>query len=706
MAPHRIECEKCGAPGTPEKAECAKCRGRVVRVCGECKFKVSLAKRFCDTCGARLDGVAQKSVDVSNVPRPAKGPENFVFESLAESAANELEDHERNKAGSPAPQARAPKPSEPEPPPPPPPQRESRAEPLFRIPTLPPRPGPAHPGAPLEAPPPDESSRRPETARPERRAPEPPPPPPPPPPKKEPREAEKGFNQVSGFQLEPQAPAAPPPPKRDLGLPHTVVGRVVRPPSESGKPPAGTSRPGRESERKAPPPSEETKTPALARPAQRPPQEAPAPPPPPPPRQAPPPPAPAKPKPKSPPPDQGAPKAPPLTRAAQRVASGLAAKLSTAAALALLVTGVAVWAARHKRLGRPEVQVPITARRYLTALKASEFSAAYEMLTEASRRACALDEFEKARGSADWDFSDVAFVAVDRDLAFVRYKLSVEGRQPEEDLLVFKKEGRDWRRPFVWSLLRDVEDAFDRGDPARALERARAALAVNPRDPMSQAYVCEALYYLRDSGRGAEIEKECRAALELSERYPSPLSLNSVNLYHIRAILGDTFKNSLRRYREAAEQYNALLMFPKISPGDQCELLLGRAECALALQDFQGATQDFTRAAGLCEKPADLDYAKRAASVYSGASLKEAIELAQQHPLDEAGQSALEWRRAERAEMTLQWKAQGRGPLPPEDWHAQHLEGPRYRVDVRAGAAVLFSARVDLWTKVVQVETR
>jgi hypothetical protein len=147
-------------------------------------------------------------------------------------------------------------------------------------------------------------------------------------------------------------------------------------------------------------------------------------------------------------------------------------------------------------------------------------------------------------------------------------------------------------------------------------------------------------------------------------------------------------------------------MFPKISAVDQCEFLLGRAECGLALQDYPAAVQDFSRASGLCETPSDLDYAKRAFAVYSGGAGPSAIELAQQHQLESGGQTLLEWRKTARAEMTLQWKAQGRGPLPPEDWHAQHLGGSQYRVDVRAGAAVLLSARVDLSTKLVQVETQ
>ncbi|MBI5202275.1 MAG: nuclear transport factor 2 family protein [Elusimicrobia bacterium] len=637
-----IQCEKCGAPGTPERVECAKCKGRVVRVCGDCGLANSLAKKYCDNGCGRIDGPSTPKKEAAAPPpppppkaEPAKAPpaaEKFVFETLAESAANELEEHERKKAAAP-----------------------------LKLPDLP---------RPVE--------KKPEPAA-------PPPPPPPPPPMEAPASIPPvGLNPppsslkpVEGLKLDTPAEAKPAR-KTDLGLPHTVIGRAVPKAPEAKAP-----------EKK--PPVREPEPPKRAS------SPAAAPPPPPAP----------KPKP-SPAPSggiDGVRKVEKLTQSKAHVGSQTAAKVSTALALVLLLSGGALWLARRRHMQKSEVQLPITARRYLTAMKSGDFTAAYGMLSEASKRSATIEELKNAREGMSWDFSDVALASVDGDLAFVRYRLKIDAREPEENTLVFKQEGGAWRRAFSWNLLRNAEAALDRGDGQQALAAAQAALAVNARDPLAQVYVCEAYYALRNPSFASQLEKECRAALEVPAGLPPALAPEPAALNHVRAVLGDTFKNVLRRYRDAMDQYNAVLTFGKATPTEQCELLLGRAECSLALQDAPNAVQDFTKAMGVCDKPADADYARRSAAVYSGNAQKEAIELAQQHHV-EGGQTVAEWRKEERARLTKEWKQAGRGPVPAEDWQAQHLGGSQYRVDVRAGSAVLFSARVDLWTKVVVVETR
>lgn len=628
-----IECEKCHAPGTPDRNQCVQCGGRVVRVCGSCGLKNSLAKRFCDSCGSRLDAQAQKPPAAAAPPPPpppkasspkAPPPDVFVFESLAESAANELEEKQRQKAA----QAKAPGAKRPEP----------------KAPDAKAPPEPVKPPEPVRPPEPE---------------------------KPKPAPAAPGLNALDLKLDMPRTskPASPPP---SLGLPHTVIGRVGAPPPQPKKPSGG--EPGR-----APPPPE--------------PPSAKAPPP-------------AEPRPKaepppSPPPARRVEAIPSITRAVSQAG----AKLSTAAAVVLLLVGAGLWYSRKRHLGRPEVQVPATARKYLNAVKAGDLQGAYGMLSEASRRYCPLSVFKTIRDNASWEFSDVSTLALEGDLAFVRYRLRVGGRDAEEDHLVFVREGGAWRRAFAWSLLRDAEDYLDRGLPSEALNVARQAREVNPRDPVAQGYACEALYYLKDPKRGDEVVRECRIALELAEKYPSALSLTPASLYHVRAILGDTFKNTLRRYEEAIDQYTALLLFPRVLPPDQCEVLLGRTECWLALRKYDNAVKDAGTATRLCERPGDLEYARRTAAIFGGGAQKEAIELAQNHRLEAGGQTLFEWRKQARADLTKQWKAQGRGTPPAEDWHAQHLGGAQYRVDVRAGSTVLFSARVDLLERTVQAET-
>ena len=107
----------------------------------------------------------------------------------------------------------------------------------------------------------------------------------------------------------------------------------------------------------------------------------------------------------------------------------------------------------------------------------------------------------------------------------------------------------------------------------------------------------------------AETERECSAALQLSQIYPSKLSLKS--LYHLHAILGDTYKNALRKYPEAVAQYDVLLAFPDLAPADQCDLLLARADTRIAMGQNTEAAADLQTAAGVCTKPEDLGYIRK-----------------------------------------------------------------------------------------------
>jgi hypothetical protein len=129
---------------------------------------------------------------------------------------------------------------------------------------------------------------------------------------------------------------------------------------------------------------------------------------------------------------------------------------------------------------------------------------------------------------------------------------------------------------------------------------------IDPRDPMARGYLCEAVFYRKVA---VETERECSFALQLSKVYPSKLSLKS--LYHLHAILGDTYKNALRKYPEAVAEYDALLAFPDLAPADQCDLLLARADTRIAMAAGSEAAADLKAAAGACVKPADLDYIRK-----------------------------------------------------------------------------------------------
>ena len=69
-----IQCAKCSKAANDADAKCTQCGGNLVRVCGDCQFKNSLAKRFCDRCGSRLrpDTIISKKAPNVRGGRPAE----------------------------------------------------------------------------------------------------------------------------------------------------------------------------------------------------------------------------------------------------------------------------------------------------------------------------------------------------------------------------------------------------------------------------------------------------------------------------------------------------------------------------------------------------------------------------------------------------------------------------------------------------------
>ena len=247
---------------------------------------------------------------------------------------------------------------------------------------------------------------------------------------------------------------------------------------------------------------------------------------------------------------------------------------------------------------RPEYVVPRRAAKYLNHLRNGEFASAYHMLSQEAQKHVSVDEFSTMRDSTPWSWSDIKVIRSEPGAVVVKYTLSLAGQPPREDLLQFVKEDGLWVRPYNWTLLQKAENALERNDPDLAGLLAKAAVDVNPRDPMARAYLCEAVFYKRVP---ADTARECELALKLHDAYPSKLSTKS--LYHIHALLGDTYKNALRRYPEALREYNTLLSFPELTAADRCRLLTARAETLTAMGRAAEAAADQQSAQLLCREP-------------------------------------------------------------------------------------------------------
>lgn len=270
----------------------------------------------------------------------------------------------------------------------------------------------------------------------------------------------------------------------------------------------------------------------------------------------------------------------------------------------MLATGLAIWHWYESR--KPENLVPRLAARYLESLRLGDYEAAYAMFSEAARKNVTLEELRASRDATQWTWGGLDIRHQEPGAVLLSYDLNVAGSQTRTDHLLFVQEGDRWVRPYNWTLMKKVEEAFEKGSPDIGLLLAQAAAVVNPRDPMARGYLCEAAYYRKAP---AETVKQCLDALRLAQVYPSNLSLKS--LYHLHAILADTYKNALKQPADALDQYALMLSFPDISPADQCEILLARSEAYYQLGRPGESAADLDRAEQLCVKRADHEYIAR-----------------------------------------------------------------------------------------------
>ncbi len=272
-----------------------------------------------------------------------------------------------------------------------------------------------------------------------------------------------------------------------------------------------------------------------------------------------------------------------------------------AGTLAGLAALIAIWYYTENQ--KPDVVTKRVATEYLDALRTRDFNAAYAMFSTSAQKYCTLDEFKNSRDTTTWTWSNLRVEHTEPGAVLLAYDLKVDGAEPRVDRVLFVEENKKWVRPYSWVLMRKVEEAFDKGNADMGLLLAQAAAVVNPRDPMARGYLCEAAYYRKAP---VETEKQCVTAIELARVYPSNLSLKS--LYHLHAILADTYKNALRQPDKALDQFAQMLAFPNISPADQCEILLARAEAYTLLSRPGEALADLDRGAQMCVKPGDQAY--------------------------------------------------------------------------------------------------
>ncbi|HAZ07045.1 MAG TPA: hypothetical protein DCZ01_00670 [Elusimicrobia bacterium] len=254
---------------------------------------------------------------------------------------------------------------------------------------------------------------------------------------------------------------------------------------------------------------------------------------------------------------------------------------------------------------RPEIMARKRASEYLDALRAHDYARAYGMFSELTRKNCTEAEFRASRDEIPWTWSNLRIVHQEPYAILLAYDLQAQEAPSRTDHLLFTLEGKNWVRPYNLTLLRKVEESFNRNDADQGFHLAHVATAINPRDPMAWGYLCEAAY--RKTATSAEMR--CLRAIELAHVYPSTLTLKS--LYHLHAILADIYHHSLNKPQQALEQFAQMLSFPDISPADQCQILLARSQSYTALSRPGESLADLERASQLCTQPNDLSSIQR-----------------------------------------------------------------------------------------------
>ena len=282
----------------------------------------------------------------------------------------------------------------------------------------------------------------------------------------------------------------------------------------------------------------------------------------------------------------------------QRWISLLRICLNTAAATAgVTISLLAIWHWSESR--KPTVMVPLTAARHLEALRSKDFDSAYALFSDAAKKYCALEELKAAHGGSAWTWSNLRIERIEDNAVLFTYELKNEGAPAREDHLLFILENKRWVRPYNSFLIRKAENAFSSVNTDAGHSLAQTAAAIDPRDPVARGRLCAATYPQKSPG---ETVTQCEAAINLARLYPSSLTLKS--LYRLHEILADTYKSTLQLPDQAIDHFAQMLAFPAISPADQCEILMARAEAYATISRPGEALADLERSAQLCMRPA------------------------------------------------------------------------------------------------------
>ncbi|MGC9070781.1 MAG: hypothetical protein ACP5IO_05675 [Elusimicrobiales bacterium] len=339
-----------------------------------------------------------------------------------------------------------------------------------------------------------------------------------------------------------------------------------------------------------------------------------------------------------------------------------------------------------------------TAKKYLSALRDAEYDKAYEYLSQNSKSIVSFSDYVKTLEDfyskiGKWDFKDVEIYYFTPHQSVVKYKLIEKGIE-KDDYLNFVNEYGKWKRPFVYNLFEEIDDALSKNDFPKALFLSQRLYLIDPLDPRANGYLCWSEYLMRLYDKSME---SCKKVIEISNIYP-------IKYYSDNELFWYTFNyaDSLRfsgKIEQSVEVYDMLIRDPQAESSDKCTVYLARSDSYVALKNYEKAYDDIKKSVEICSDGSiEKNQATRRLKILDGGMCEEAVMFAKKFRYQ-----------GSTVEDFIKKMAEDMGVKKYKlDYSCQHSNGSLYKITARVVSGKktfkVYNITVDLWERNASVE--
>ncbi|MEW6041011.1 MAG: zinc ribbon domain-containing protein [Elusimicrobiota bacterium] len=389
--------------------------------------------------------------------------------------------------------------------------------------------------------------------------------------------------------------------------------------------------------------------------------------------------------------------------------SGISLNIWINSALAFMLVGM-VYILISPQI--PKYHLLLRVKRYLNELSKGNYARAYETLSINSKSSITLEEYIKFNKdyyahAPSWEFRKLKIFLLEKNAALIKYELK-EGTSPwKEDYISFVKEHGKWVRSYIFNLFEPIEQAIEKQDYAHALYLAQKLNLTDPVDPRTWGYLCWTEY---TTGLYDKAVESCKKAIESSRLYP--VGFTSETIFWFQFHIADSLRAS-GRFQDSIKEYDNLLMYPGLPPGNACQILMNRSDAFVRMKDYVKAVDNVLKAHDVCPDEFQ-DEVSLHMQYLNGDARDKSIEFARQSRLSSNTPPIIEMRKLQMEELSKKLGPKGKKYLPRDFWVAVHLSGPEYRVMLREeridpnfGTKIvedIYSFQVNLWTRKIFIE--